>query len=432
MNIIETKHTKSMKYEIAYENDLYNLLSDIQYAIWRIKNRAITSAYDWQQFSFSYKERFGEFPKEKEVIGKNLMADIVPTIKELGTFVGSAIVDGAVREAVQKFNSDKSAILRGEVSIQQYKRSGSFPMRATTINGLERINSKKYAVKLSLLSKEGAKERDCKTQVPVTLKTGSGANLILDRIISGDYKLCDSRITKRKNKFYLSVAYQFTAKNVELDENKILGVDLGIANAAYMAVNFGKQRANIEGNEIITFRQRVEARRKSMLRQSKYAGEGRRGHGRKTLLKPTEKLRNKVEDFRRTTNHKYSKYIVDTAWENGCGVIQMENISGIEKRSTFLRQWSYDELQRFVEYKAKERGIKVVYVEPAYTSQRCSHCGNIDKESRKTQSHFHCTTCGFEANADYNAAKNIAEKDIDVIINAQLKAQEYHNTSVSA
>ena len=61
-----------------------------------------------------------------------------------------------------------------------------------------------------------------------------------------------------------------------------------------------------------------------------------------------------------------------------------------------------------VEYKADRVGIKVKYINPSYTSQKCSRCGHIDKENRQTQEKFVCTQCGFELNADHNAAINIA------------------------
>ena len=51
---------------------------------------------------------------------------------------------------------------------------------------------------------------------------------------------------------------------------------------------------------------------------------------------------------------------------------------------------------------------RVERVKPHYTSQRCSACGCVDKESRKSQARFVCTACGFTLNADVNAAKNIA------------------------
>ena len=51
---------------------------------------------------------------------------------------------------------------------------------------------------------------------------------------------------------------------------------------------------------------------------------------------------------------------------------------------------------------------RVEKVNPAYTSQRCSACGHVDRDSRKSQARFRCTACGYAANADVNAARNIA------------------------
>ncbi|MEV4451136.1 MULTISPECIES: zinc ribbon domain-containing protein [Streptomyces] len=43
-----------------------------------------------------------------------------------------------------------------------------------------------------------------------------------------------------------------------------------------------------------------------------------------------------------------------------------------------------------------------------HTSLRCSACGWIDKNSRKSQAEFVCSFCGFTCNADTNAATNVA------------------------
>ncbi len=51
---------------------------------------------------------------------------------------------------------------------------------------------------------------------------------------------------------------------------------------------------------------------------------------------------------------------------------------------------------------------RVEKVNPALTSQRCSACGQVDRGSRESQAVFRCTACGFAANADVNAAINIA------------------------
>jgi len=59
------------------------------------------------------------------------------------------------------------------------------------------------------------------------------------------------------------------------------------------------------------------------------------------------------------------------------------------------------------EYKTAAVGGRVVAIDPAFTSQRCSECGHVDKRNRRTQSAFICLACGHAENADVNAAKNI-------------------------
>jgi putative transposase len=51
---------------------------------------------------------------------------------------------------------------------------------------------------------------------------------------------------------------------------------------------------------------------------------------------------------------------------------------------------------------------RVEKIKPHYTSQRCSACGQVDRDSRESQAVFRCTACGFAGHADVNAAINIA------------------------
>jgi len=62
-------------------------------------------------------------------------------------------------------------------------------------------------------------------------------------------------------------------------------------------------------------------------------------------------------------------------------------------------------LVRRLEDKAPGRVEKI---NPAFTSQRCSACGQVDRDSRESQAVFRCTACGYACHADVNAAINIA------------------------
>ncbi|MCM3387188.1 RNA-guided endonuclease TnpB family protein [Ureibacillus chungkukjangi] len=428
--------TKTMRCEIKYNKEIYKLLGDIQYEVYLLKNKATTLSYDWQNFSFSYSERFGQYPNSKELTGQVwISGDINNVLKEEhAKSVYSMTRETAVKEAVDKFKNDTPEIMKGNISIARYKRDGSFPIRAKQITNLIKQNSKLYTSKLALLSREGAKERGLKNgQIDVELKTGNGSNVILDRLISGEYKLSDSKIGKVKNKFYLLVAYTFTPEKVELDENKVMGVDVGVNVPATLGVNFDKYYRQFVGNgkEIADFENQVVARKKRIQESRKWAGKGSVGHGIKTRTKAVDKISGKIANFKQTKNHNWSRYIVDEAVKMGCGVIQMEDLSGISEENTFLKTWTYYQLQQYITYKAEEKGIKVIKVDPKYTSARCNKCGHIhigNKDNwRPNQETFHCQNCNHKVNADVNAARNIAMKDIENIIKQQLKVQEKHS-----
>ncbi len=51
---------------------------------------------------------------------------------------------------------------------------------------------------------------------------------------------------------------------------------------------------------------------------------------------------------------------------------------------------------------------RVERVAAGYTSQRCSACGHVARESRESQAVFRCVACAYACNADLNAARNIA------------------------
>ena len=423
------KVTRCMNYEIVKPidcdwNEFGKLLRDLQYAVWKTYNKAIQMTWDFQNFAYSYKQRFGETLKFSDLDTgvKAQSSDIYAFIKDEFPYAPSDTLVNAIRDAQARFKALSKQILSGEVSIPSFKRDIPIPIRARSIK-LTKENGK-YNAKLTLRQRDYAKENGLSTTINVALTTGGSAKAIIDRLISGEYKLCDSKILRKKKKWYLSLSYQFEKEEITLNPSNVLGVDLGVVNAAVLAFNNEPTRYYIEGNEILEFRRRIEKRRIALLRQGKYCGEGRKGHGRVTRIKPIEKLSDKVANFRATTNHKYAKYIVDMAIKHCCGTIQLEKLEGISADDSFLKSWPYYDLQQKIEQKAEVAGIKVVYIDPKYTSQRCSCCGHIAEGNRKSQAEFKCTACGYETHADYNAARNIATPGIEEIIAKELKRKE--------
>ena len=77
-------------------------------------------------------------------------------------------------------------------------------------------------------------------------------------------------------------------------------------------------------------------------------------------------------------------------------------------RSILSNNWS--RVTKRLQDKMDANGGSLVIVPAAYTSQTCHECGHIAKENRESQAIFKCVKCGYEANADVNAAKNILSR----------------------
>jgi len=429
------KITKIMRYQIKSPVDytwkeINKILYEIQYQSYRLANKTIQLLWDFQNLSFTYKERFGEYLNIKDLPNKynSIEGDISNQLRDDFYKLPSGTFDSVVIDSKSKWQTHKNEILKGEKSIINFKRDYPIKLRNRQIK-IEHKEKDIYVFTLGLLSKEYKNELDRfnKTQISFNIKAYDNTQrVILDRIIlSGEYTHGSAELINYKNKWFINLCYSFIPKEKELDKSTILGIDMGTVFPAYLAINNSHKREKIEGSEIDSFRRKTEKRRNEYLRQGKYCGKGRRGHGRNTRINPIEKLRDKVENFKNSVNHKYSKFIVDFAIKNNCGIIQMEDLSKIadgEKKRTFLGKWTYYDLQQKIEYKAKEKGIEVKKINPQYTSQRCSKCGYIDSNNRVSRDKFVCQSCGYDTHADYNAAKNISLPNIEEVIGEYIKS----------
>ncbi|GAG13025.1 unnamed protein product, partial [marine sediment metagenome] len=174
----------------------------------------------------------------------------------------------------------------------------------------------------------------------------------------------------------------------EKSAGKEIAVDLGIIRPIY--TNLGKTFGNgryIKNKKLIFQKQRSKQQsenKKISIKQSRW-----------------------IKDY----NHKLSKQLIDYCLSENIDVLILEDLKGHNLSNRKYRKyrkysWSFKQLLNFISYKAESQGIKVISVNPAYSSQRCSKCGSRSKEYRKSQSLFECD-CGCRINADYNAAINL-------------------------
>jgi len=248
-------------------------------------------------------------------------------------------------------------------------------------------------------------------------KDESGNKIVIDKIMKGEYTYGDSSIQIKKNKIFLNLVVKMPKEKKELNENKILGIDMGMVNPLSYAIKNTKIYGHIGNGEKLRNDRIIIQKRREILQKS-LTDNSLGGHGRKRKNKAFYRLSNYERNFVHTKNHEYSKKIIDIALNNQCGIIHLEFLEGFgkdTKNNWVLRNWSYFELQTMIEQKAKKYNIIVKYIDPYHTSQKCHICGKLG--NRETQSDFICINSKCEnynekINADTNAAFNIANTDI--------------------
>jgi putative transposase len=208
----------------------------------------------------------------------------------------------------------------------------------------------------------------------------------------------ESDLVCRSGEWYLlATVTALETPTVEVDD--YLGVDLGIKNIA--ATSDGELFA---GSHINGLRRRHGRLRARLQRK--------RSRSAKRLLR---RRRLKEQRFATNVNHTISKCLVRTAECTKRG-LALEELEGIRSRikarrpqRRILHSWSFNQLRRFVAYKAALAGVPVVYVDPRNTSRTCPApaCGLVDARNRPTQACFKCVGCGLAGPADIIAAENI-------------------------
>jgi putative transposase len=93
-----------------------------------------------------------------------------------------------------------------------------------------------------------------------------------------------------------------------------------------------------------------------------------------------------------------------------------KHTNSASSRSILDAGWG--ELRRQLNYKAEDRGHRVVVVNKYFpSSKKCSHCGVTKAKLALSERVFECSTCGISLDRDVNAARNIRDEGIRLLTN---------------
>jgi putative transposase len=198
-----------------------------------------------------------------------------------------------------------------------------------------------------------------------------------------------------------------------------VGIDLNETNAL-VAVDADGRELFISGKTTkVRNRRTMQTTARVQRKLATKKAEKRDRHSVRRLLKRLSgRRRRRTDDFARVT----AKTLM--AWVPEGAVLVFEDLQmpwpekGLKGSKALRRRlalWQYAALRQAVQNKAQLAGVAVAFVNPAYTSQKCSRCGLLGTRRRHD---FTCPHCGYSAHADVNGATNVRNRFVQLRLDA--------------
>lgn len=208
-------------------------------------------------------------------------------------------------------------------------------------------------------------------------------------------KLGTLRIVMKGYNIVAQAVYEVSEPE-HISEGAVMGVDLGIKCPAVSYCSDGSVKFYGNGRKNKYMRRHYAYLRKK-LQSSKHP-------------EAVKRINDKEQRIMKDIDHKISHDIIETAVAHKVSVIKLEQLANIRstartsrKNNHSLHTWSFYRLAMYIEYKAKLAGIRVLYVNPKYTSQKCPVCGSLNHADDRV---YRCK-CGCHTHRDIVGAMNI-------------------------
>ncbi|MDM5189890.1 transposase [Bacillus sp. DX4.1] len=228
-------------------------------------------------------------------------------------------------------------------------------------------------------------------------------DILLHRPIEGTIK---QLIIKRQSKrWYAIFSVERQVVPSSIDMANTIGVDVGLNKYAVLSNGTAFENPRF-------LRQKEKQLRKAQRNLSK------KKKGSVNYNKQVERIRHlheKVANQRKDCLHKLSYHLAQKY-----SVICMENLDirnmvRNRKVAKSISDAGWGAFRGMLLYKCKKFGSLLVKVDPAYTSQDCSGCGNRVKKSLSIRTHI-CAKCGTVLDRDHNASLNILRKGLEQLL----------------
>ena len=312
------------------------------------------------------------------------------------------------------FNYIKNPKGKRKVGLPQFKKKHKSEDKVKIPSGfyLEGIKSNYF------LDKE-VFDYPTKLYIP-KLKTGIPINI--HREIKGD--IVALNISRNKaGQYHASFQVMETFAKLPV-VNKAIGIDLGIKSFVYDSNGNDIQnpRHLKTSRKALRKAQKKLSRRLEAKKQRDCCGKGKEctEHKNTNINKAREnfaKKHLKVTNQRKDFQHKLSKQIID---ENQVICLETLMVSGMlknRKLAKSIQDCGWSQFVRFLVYKAERYGRTIVKIDQWFpSSKQCNDCGHTNKQLTLKDREWVCESCGVSHVRDWNAAKNILEEGLRLLV----------------
>jgi putative transposase len=208
------------------------------------------------------------------------------------------------------------------------------------------------------------------------------------------------RVVRRADGYYVQFCIKLDVTEEVEPSGRAIGLDVGLEY--FYTDSDGHHEENPR------FYRRNEKRRSKLNRRFSRTEKGskNRAKARIRLAKLDLKIsRQRIEHAKRVARCVILSNDV-VAYED----LKVKNMVRNHKLVKSISDAGWYQFRSWLEYFGKKFGKITIAVEPHFTSQNCSNCGEVVKKSLSTRTHK--CSCGCELQRDHNAALNILKKGL--------------------
>jgi len=201
-------------------------------------------------------------------------------------------------------------------------------------------------------------------------------------------------------KYFVSVLVEVNEELPKLktiDENKAIGIDLGIKTFAVLS----------NGEEIQNPKHLRSALKRLKKQQRRVSKKVKGSNNRKKAVMKLAVLHEKVANKRSDFLHKVTAKLVSEHDTLCLETLKASNMIKNHKLAQALSDISIGKFNEILEYKAKWNGVNILRIGQFEPSSRMCTCGVVNKELKLSDRVWKCKSCGQVNERDLLAARNI-------------------------